>query len=310
MKQYVILADITCDLSPELREYFGVEEYIPGHVTIDDGRDFASRLDWDLISREEFYRILSDHKRKITTAPPNVEEYYAVFEKYAAQGIGVLSMSLSGKISSTYGFACAAAERIRENYPQAEIYCFDSFRMSAAFGLLVACAHDLKRQGKTMDEVIAWLEEHKTCVHQMGPIDDLIFVARRGRITMGKAIMGSFAGVKPMGDCNAEGYTTVLTKAKGIKKALDITVRYLQQTMTDPENSYVIVAHSDRELYGKTLAEMIEMQLKPKKVFLTDLYSGSGANVGPGMVGAYYLGAPITDDLVAEKEIMNRIVGK
>ena len=71
MKQYVILADITCDLSPELREYFGVEEYIPGHVTIDDGRDFASRLDWDLISREEFYRILSDHKRKITPSLKN-----------------------------------------------------------------------------------------------------------------------------------------------------------------------------------------------------------------------------------------------
>ncbi len=309
MKDFVILADLTCDLSRELRKDFGVTDYLPGHITI-DGQEMMTQLDWDLISREEFYQKLGDKRIKITTAPPNLEEYCEIFTKYVKEGFGVLSMSISSKVSGTYDFSCVAANRVREQYPEAEIYCFDSFRISGGFGLLVAHAHRLKNEGKPMQEVIDWLEENKTRVHQMGPIDDLIYVARRGRITMGKAIMGSFAGVKPMGDCNADGYSTVLTKAKGIKKALDITVKYIKETAEDIENQFLIIAHSDRELYGKTLKEMIEKELNPKKVYLCDIFAGSGANIGPGMIGVYYLGAPISADLSAEKEVMNRILGK
>lgn len=309
MKDFVILADLTCDLSKELRKDFAVSDYIKGHITI-DGQDMVTQLNWDLISRDEFYQKLGDKKVKITTAPPNLEEYCEIFTKYVTEGYGVLSMSISAKVSGTYDFSCVAANRIREAHPEAVIYCFDAFRMSGAFGLLVAHAHRLKNEGKTMQEVIDWLEENKTRVHQMGPIDDLMYVARRGRITMGKAIMGSFAGVKPMGDCNADGYTTVLTKVKGIKKALDITVKYVRETADDIENQFVIIAHSDRELYAKTLKEMVEKELNPKKVYLTDVFAGCGANVGPGMIGLYYLGAPISEDLSAEKEAMNKILGK
>lgn len=310
MKKFVILADLTCDLSPELRDFFGVEDYIPGHIHFGEEKEFLTRLEWDTLSREEFYKALSDKKCKISTAPPNIEEYYEIFARYAKEGYDILSMSISSKISSTYDFSCKAAERIREDFPDTAIYSFDSFRMSGAFGLLVAYAHEMKNNGKTMDDVIAWLEENKYRVHQMGPIDDLIYVARRGRITMGKAIMGSFAGVKPMGDCNATGYTTVLTKAKGIKKALDLTVKYVKETAVDIENQYVIISHSDRELYGQTLKEMVEKELNPKKVFLSDVFCGCGTNIGPGMVGVYYLGDPVSEDLSAEKAAMNRALGK
>ncbi len=310
MRNYVILADLTCDLSPELREFFHVEDYIKGHIHLGESRDLVTQLDWDLISREEFYKILSDKNQKVSTAPPNIEEYYEIFAKYAEKGYDILSMSISSKISSTYDFSCKAAERIREDFPEITIYNFDSYRMSGGFGLLTCYAHQLKNNGKSMNEVIAWLEENKTKVHQMGPIDDLLFVARRGRITMGKAIMGSFAGVKPMGDCNADGYTTVLTKAKGIKKALDITVRYVKETSVNIQDQYIIVCHSDRELYASTLKDLLEKELNPKKVFLCDVYCGCGTNIGPGMVGVYYLGNRVSQDLSAEKQAMSNVLGK
>ena len=182
--------------------------------------------------------------------------------------------------------------------------------MSGAFGLLVMHACLLQKQGKSYREVIAWLEENKCKVHQMGPIDDLIFVARRGRITMGKAIMGNFAGVKPMGDCNAEGYTTVLTKVKGIGKALDLTVQYAKETAVNVEDQFVLIAHSDRENYALALRDKVIAELNPKKVFVTDVFSGCGTNIGPGMVGIYYLGDTISADLAREKEIITKLQGK
>ena len=310
MKKFIILPDVTCDLTEEIRTRFGLEDYIEGYIHFSDGRDLKTTLDWSNISREEFYKTLSNKKMEVSTAPASPEDYYEFYKKYAEQGYDILAMSISSKISSTHNVAVGAAKRVMEEYPDCNIYCFDSLRMAGALGLLVIYALQLKKDGKTMDEIIAWLEEYKHKVHQMGPIDDLIFVARRGRISMGKAIMGNFAGVKPMGDCNREGYVTVLTKAKGMNKALALSVEYARAVSTDIENQYVLVSHSNRQTYAETLADMVKKELNPKDVFICDVFSGSGTNVGPGMVGLYFLGAEISEDLVNEKAIMAKLTEK
>lgn len=308
MEKFIILADVTCDLSEEVRQFFGVEDYIPGHVTISDGRDLVTTLDWTNVEREDFYKTLSNKKIQVSSAPASPEEYYLKFKKYAEEGYKILSISISSKISSTFNVASKAAERVKGELPEATIYCLDSLRMSGAMGLLVMYAHKMKQDGASFDEIVAWLENNKRCVHQMGPIDDLIFVARRGRISMGKAIMGNFAGVKPMGDCSSDGYVSVMTKVKGISKALDITVRYAGDMATNIEDQYILISHSNRQAYAEKLAQMVCDTLHPKKVFVSDVFSGCGTNIGPGMVGIYFLGNEITEDQEAEKACLNAIL--
>ena len=308
MREYVILTDSTADIGPAVREQFGITDYVHGYVHFSDGRDFKTKLEWDSITREDFYAALSNRQMKITTAPASPEEYYEIFTSYAERGYDVLSMSISTQISTTYNTASKAAARVMEEHPECKIYCLDSLRMSGALGLLTIYAQVLKNQGKTMDEVISWLEENKYKVHQMGPIDDLMFVARRGRISTGKAIMGSFAGVKPMGDCNSTGYVTVLTKVKGIKKALDVTVAYAKECAVNIEDQIVLVAHSNREEYALQLCDKIRERLNPKLLVMSDVYCASGTNIGPGMVGVYFLGENVSENCETEKEIMNRAV--
>ncbi len=307
-EKYIILADVTADISQEIRDYFEIPDYIKGHIHFSDGRDFQTTLDWSNISREDFYATLSNRKLEVSTAPASPEEYYQTFRKYVEDGYKILSVNISSKISSTYNVAYGAANRVKEEFPQAEIYCFDSYRMSGALGLLLIYAHVLKNEGKSYQQVIQWLESNKHCVHQMGPIDDLIFIARRGRVTMGKAIMGTFAGVKPMGDCNNEGYVSVLSKVKGINKALDVTVQYAQRMATDIENQYILISHSNRAAYAEKLKELAESKLGAKKVFVTDVFTGCGTNIGPGMIAMYFMGNPISQDLTDEKNTMNEIL--
>lgn len=305
MKKFIILTDVTCDMSQEIRDYFGVKNYIHGYVHFSDSRDFRTSLDWDTITRDEFYSALSNKQMKISTAPASPEEYYEIFRGYAEEGYDILSISISSKVSSTYESAHKAVERIKAEFPDCDAYSLDSQRMSGALGLLTAYAYEMQTAGKSMREIIEWLEETKHKLHQMGPIDDLMFVARRGRISTGKAIMGSFAGVKPMGDCNSDGYVTVLTKAKGMKKALATTVAYIKEAAVDLENQYIFITHSDRETYAMTLKEKIESELHPKKVFVSDVFAASGTNIGPGMVCAYFIGDKISEDGVKEKEMMS-----
>lgn len=308
MEKFIILADVTCDMSPEIRDRFGIRDYVRGYVHFSDGRDFKTSLDWDTISREEFYRALSNRQMKISTAPASPEEYYEIFRKYAEDGYDVLSISISDKVSTTYASAKKAADRVAAEFPERTVYALDSMRMSGAFALEVIYAHEMQQEGKSIREVIDYLESLRFRLHQMGPIDDLMFVARRGRISTGKAIMGSFAGVKPMGDCNAEGYVTVLTKAKGMKKALAITVDYIGRAATDIENQYVYITHSNREEYAEQLRALVEERLRPKQVFVSDVFCASGTNIGPGMVCAYFIGEPISEDGEKEKEIMNQVL--
>ena len=95
-----------------------------------------------------------------------------------------------------------------------------------------------------------------------------------------------------------------------IKKALELTVKYIEAVAKDMENSYIIVTHSGREMYAETLGQMIKEQLNFKKVFVGDVFCGSGTNIGPGMVCAYFMGDDISEELTAEKEVIAKITGK
>ena len=102
----------------------------------------------------------------------------------------------------------------------------------------------------------------------------------------------------------------VLAKVKGIKKALDATAAYAKAVAVDPENEYALIVHSDREKYAYELKEKVESVMKFKKVFVGDVFSGCGTNIGPGMVGIYFLGEPISEDLAKEKDTLNSVLEK
>ena len=70
------------------------------------------------------------------------------------------------------------------------------------------------------------------------------------------------------------------------------------------ENQYIFIMHSDREKYAMTLKEKIEDTLNCKKVFVSDVFSGCGTNIGPGMISLYFLGDPVSPDLAKEKEAL------
>ena len=301
MKNFLILPDITCDMSEEIRNYFGLEDYVHGYVHIND-KELKTTLDWSNITRDSFYSTLANKKNTVSSAVASPEEYYQIFKSYAEKGYDIISMSLSSKISVTYNTTVAAAKRIREDYPDCKIHCVDSLRMSGSFGLLVAYALELQKNGKSFDEIVDWVENNKYRIHQMGPIDDMTFIARRGKVSNGKAIMGNLIGIKPMGDSNADGYVTILGKVKGLKKALDVTVSYLKNSAVDIENQYIFITHTDREEQALILKQKIENSVKCKKVFVSDVFCSCGTNIGPGMICVYFMGEPITEDCSVEKE--------
>ena len=306
MSKFVIIPDPTSDINKELRERFNVPEIVTGTVLIND-KIINYNGDWTEISSKEFWAMLKNKKNTINTGAPSPEIFKQSFEKYLKQGLDVLCITISSALSATNGFAIQAAKELMEKYPERKVLVIDSRRYAAAELLLVTYASKFQEEGLDIEQTYQKLEEIKNCLHQAGPMDDLMFLASRKRITNTKAFMGQLIGVNPIGEVDKDGLTKVLCKVKGSKKALATCLEYMKRTIVNPEEQIIIISHSDREEKAKLYKEMIEQELKVKEIILTEVGMSCAPNIGPGLCAAYYVGKPISDNLVEEQAIFDEI---
>jgi DegV family protein with EDD domain len=306
---YAIVADIVCDLSPELRERFGVDGTLKGYLCTPEAEDTEARLDLSDAELDAFYKALKANPEGYKTAALGVEAVVSYFEPFLQKGIDILTLCISSKLSATYNVMTHAAKQILEKYPDRNVIVVDSRKYSLALGLLVIKATELRAAGLSLTENAEKLIKIRDTLHQMGSVDDLFWVASKGRISHAKAFFGTIAGIKAMGDFDTDGLVTPLAKVSGYKKAHHVTVEYIKKTIKDVNEQTILVAHSARKEQAEILANLIKEQIKPREVIICNIYPMNGVNIGPGLCAAYYFGTVITD-LSFEKKIINEVISK
>ena len=309
MGNFVVITDSSSDLTKEIRERFDIE-YVPGHITLPDGKVVPQLLEWtDDYPRKDFYARI--RKGEVySTSPASPAEYAEVFKKYVMEGKEIISLSISTALSGTYNFTTEARDMVLKEIPDAKIFCIDTLRYSSLQGLMAVYAAMLRDEGKTAEETYNWLEANKNRFHSMGWVDDLKFLAVKGRMSNAKAFMGTLIGIKPLGENSNSGLTTIIGKAKGAKAGYEACLRYIEETIENPQDQIVFVATTDREEDTLKYKQMIEERIKPKEVILTYVFPSCGVNIGPGLMCAYYVGKPISDDMKAETDLMTSILEK
>lgn len=307
MRQFTILADATCDLNEQFRSEYDIK-VVAGHFTTPDHTEYDSMPAWEHgMTRDAFYADLKKNPMGYTTAPASVAEFAAAFREEAEKGKDIIAMSISAGMSGANNFMREAAEQTMQQYPDCKIIVIDSMRYGPGFGLMVVYAAMHRNAGESIDEVAAWIEENKNRFHQAGWLDDLTFVARKGRVTHAKAFFGTLAGVKPIGEFDYNGMTTVLAKIKGAKKAYEVLMGYIEKTIENPEEQIIFIAQTNRLSQAEQYKTMIEEKFHPKAVYINDVHPLCGINVGPGLMAAYYVGKPISKDLSEERTLIETL---
>ncbi|MCL2442615.1 MAG: DegV family protein [Treponema sp.] len=306
---YAIFADIASDLTSDLRDRFEVDGYLKGYMSTPEADDVEVRLDLSDAELDAFYASLKANKNGYKTAPLSIEEIVSYFETFLQQGKDILALCLSSKLSVMYNLLLRAKEIVCEKYPERKVFVVDSMKYSIAIGLLTIKACGFRAEGLTIEQNAEKLEKIKRTMHQMGSVDDLFWVASKGRISHSKAFFGTIAGVKAMGDFDADGMVTPLAKVSGYKKSHKAAVEYIKKTIKSANEQIIFVAHSARREQANILAAMIRENVKPKEVIVCNVQPTSGINVGPGLIAAFYFGTEITD-LKFEKETINDIISK
>lgn len=308
MSEFVIIPDTSCDLDKKLRERFNIPDYLKGMVYFPDGHSEYSDLDWERHDPKVFYESMTDKKTIYKTACAPTGDIMTVYEKYLSQGKDILSIVLSSGLSGTYQTCEMVKEKLLEKYPERKIICIDSMRYSTALSLLVIMAAMKQMDGATIEETAEFVEANKHCIHQIGPMDDLFFLVKTGRISNFKAFFGTLIGLNPMADFNRKGMAEVVAKFKGKKAAFAAVIEYMRQTGEDLSDQIIFVAHSNRPKAAQLLADMIEKEFSPKEIIINHVGMSCGASIGPGLCAAFYYGKEISENLQTEKEIMNKII--
>ena len=307
---YAILGDATCDLSDELRARYQIDGYFSGHMSVPGGKEILSTLDFSYMPCKKFYSHLKSNFKKYHGAPLNVGEMVNYAEPFLKAGKDLLLISLSSALSVTYNVMVNTAKTLQAKYPDKKIIVVDGKKYSVGTGLLMLKASQLRSNGFSIEETASAIEEAKNKIHQMGSMDDMFFIASKGRISNAKAFLATIAGIKTLADFDKDGNVTVLGKVSGYKKAYRAILEYISKTIVDPQNEVIIVAHSNREKLAKKLAGYIEKQFSPKQIIIQDIYPATGINTGPGLLCAYYFGTEISDGLESEKAIMEQLLAK
>ena len=296
MSKFIILTDSSCDLDKEIRDKYQIE-YVPMHFSI-DGKDYDADLDWKTISVKDFYDTMRKGTR-IFTAQVNAEEYKIVFEKYLSEGYDILSISCSSGLSASVKASYVARDEMLEKYPDRKIICIDSLISCAGVGILTIRASELRQEGKSIEEVAAWVEENKLNIRQEGTVDKLSFLKQAGRISAAAAFFGGLLSVKPIVISDVKGRNVSVEKVKGRKESIKRIAERVAERYLPVDYKGIFILHADCYEDAQLLKAEIMAKVDISEEDIHFGYIGPiiGASCGPGMMGVYFYGDKETYDL-------------
>ncbi|WP_300270327.1 DegV family protein [uncultured Flavonifractor sp.] len=288
MGEYVILTDSSADLTAELVAELGVE-VIPLSFTMEDKTYFNYPDNRD-IDPADFYARLRGGAMA-TTAAVNVADYTEAIEPILKEGKDVLVLAFSSGLSATCHSAQIAAGELMEQYPDRKVYVVDTLCASLGQGLLVWYAANLKKQGKTMEEVRDWTEEHKLNLCHWFTVDDLHFLKRGGRISAATAVLGTMLSIKPVMHVDNEGHLIKVGTARGRNASLKALVDHMEQTVLDLKGQSIFISHGDCLADAQKVADDVKARFGVESIIINYVGPVIGAHSGPGTVALFFMGS-------------------
>ena len=225
-----------------------------------------------------------------TTSQVNAHEFEEEFIKHVKNGDSIICITISSALSGTFNSANIARNNILEEYPEAKIELVDSLSVSMGQGLLVLKACEMKDNGKSIEEIVQWLEDNKRKIIHSILIDDLNHLKRGGRISGATATIGGLLNIKPSAYIDDEGKLVQGEKIKGKKKALKFLANEVKERVINDENEVIYICHGDCLEDAESLRDIILQEVKLKDVIINYIGNVVGAHAGPGVLAVVYLG--------------------
>ncbi len=232
------------------------------------------------ITPEEFYALIEEGESHPKTAAPSPYRIKDFIEKICNIGDRVLSLNVSGKMSSTISMVHYAAKELNEKI---KVYPFDSGAGSAVLAFMAREARLRDSAGETIEEIQTALESMREKVLVVLTLDSLDFAYRSGRVGALAALLTSLLKIKPIVSLQ-EGLLEVSDKVRTRRKSLESLVSKVKEKFGS-EPIKVAIVHSQDFETAYLLKEMVDKTLNTVETIFTELSISVAANLGPKTVG-------------------------
>jgi len=221
------------------------------------------------------------------TSQPSIGTFEQLFERLVAQGRQVLCLTITGKHSGTFNVASLAAQRFGE-----AVQVFDSMSLSLGLGLQALVAAQAARAGRSMQEILALLEDMRARVSVTIVLDTLENLRRGGRADRFMPIVDRMTralNIKPVVNL-VEGQLRLMTTARsfqgGLRRVVDLVER-----MAPLE--YLAVAHTRRQEMAEQVADWLAERIGfPREhIWVCETGAVIACHAGPGVVGVLAVSA-------------------
>jgi len=281
-----LFVDSDCDISRKETESYGAT-FIPMPYYIGE-QEVVPYEDWEEFDGHAFYDSLRKGTLP-TTAGLSAAKYIEIFEPAFKKGGEILYPHFSAAMTVTFNAMHQAIDELKAKYPGVR---FEEIDLKAiTIGAYVSLLEILQmaKDGKSIDEILAWAKEeidHFACYFF---VDDLRFFAHSGRVSHFSGFMGNLIGIKPIIQINDEGKMDSIGKVTGRKNALKALVKYVEDLGDDIKNHPFVLGDTD----APELANIVERMLREKfgddlKIVRCYCNPTAGSHSGPDGVGVAF----------------------
>ena len=222
------------------------------------------------------------------TAALNEYAYTEYFEPILARGEDIYYITFSHQMSGTFNAMKNVIAKLKEKYPDREIRFKDSRLISLGSGFVTYYGALKYKNGATMDELDAYLDDLIEHTATYFVVDDLTYLYRGGRVSGVSRVFGNLLGIKPVLYFNEEGKILNINKVKGFKKALSTLLGYIKAKGSELDQYKMFVLHADCENVASAFVDSIKAQFGNLDVVVQPVGPVIGAHCGPGTIGLIF----------------------
>jgi len=241
------------------------------------------------VQRDEFFRWLSTAKELPTTASPGPGDYLATYESLAREkGVQeIVSIHMTSAGSGAYQAAKAAQAMAQEQLPEVRVEVIDTRNVSMCHGWMVIEAARAALAGRSLDEIVALVEEMIPVTRMIQTADTLKYLYMGGRIGRAKHLVGTLLNIKPLIGME-DGVIVPLGQVRSRKQAYRKMVDMIEAAVGHRGRIKIAYVHAAAREEMEKLKALVEERLTCVESLVAELSPALGVHTGPGTAGVCY----------------------
>ncbi|MFT8350933.1 DegV family protein [Clostridium saccharoperbutylacetonicum] len=260
-----IIVDSCVDFNSEA--FGNEEEYmerVPFKILIDDEEIIDRNLDINSLLQK-----MKSSKNKIGTACPSPNDFLEALKKCKNNFI----VTISSKLSGSYNSALLAKEMLKEELPDSFVHVFDTQSAVSGPDLIVLRIKQLIEEKASNEEIVEKVTKYIDEMRTLFVLEKLDNLAKNGRISNAKALMGTLLQIIPIMSDNGNGEIILREQVRGKKKAFNRLVEMIGEETNDFKNKVIGIGHVNAREKAERFKDEISNRYNFKDIII---FEGGG----------------------------------